>query len=152
MYSWYVSLLCQTLGGRSQISNWISDILTYCPRCPNCDKFYTSRCSVSGQERLVPPSPLSDQIVLIGSFCPSTSPGVNWEQNDTKNIEMFIKFFDTGHCTHTYLDYMRNGEPLETVRRIDIQISQLEHVWNMSITCLSVNLKLSNQLFQPSLV
>ena len=94
-------------------------------------------------------SPLSDQIVLIGSFCPSTSPGVNWEQNDTKNIEMFIKFFDTEHCTHTYLDYMRNGEPLETVRRIDIQISQSEHVWNMS---MSVNLKLSNQLFQPSLV
>ena len=93
--------------------------------------------------------PLSDQIVLIGSFCPSTSPGVNWEQNDTKNIEMFIKFFDTEHCTHTYLDYMRNGEPLETVRRIDIQISQSEHVWNMS---MSVNLKLSNQLFQPSLV
>ena len=133
MYSWYVSLLCQTLEGRSQISNWISDILTYCPRCPNCDKFYTSRCSDSGQGRLVSPSPLFDQILLIGSFCPSTSPRVKMYlvQNDIQNIEMFIKFFDTGHCTHTYPDYMRNGEPLETVRHIDIQISQfdLKHVF-----------------------
>lgn len=61
VYSWYVSLLCQTLEGRSQISNWISDTLTYCPPCPNCDKFYTSRCSDSGSSGAC--APLFDQIV-----------------------------------------------------------------------------------------
>lgn len=139
VYSWYVSLLCQTLEGRSQISNWISDILTYCPRCPNCDKFYTSRCSDAGQVRLVPPCPhllsLTKSCWLAASVhqpAPGYKICMYLVQNDIQNIEMFIKFFDTGHCTHTYPDYMRNGEPLKTVRRIDIQISQfdLKHVFS----------------------
>ena len=88
---------------------------------------------LGSREACVPISSL-DQILLIGSFCPSTSPRV-WMylvQNDIQNIEMFIKFFDTGHCTHTYPDYMRNGEPLKTVRRIDTQISQFDfkHVFS----------------------
>ena len=128
VYSWYVSLLCQTLEGRSQISNWISDILTYCPPCPNCDKFYTSGCSDSGSSEACA-VPLS--LTKLSSFCLSTSSGQDWDQNDIQNIEVFMKFLVTEHCTHTYPDYMRNGEPLETVRHIDIQISQfdLKHVF-----------------------
>ena len=126
VYSWYVSLLCQTLEGRSQISNWISDILTYCPPCPNCDKFYTSGCSDSGSSETC--APLFDQIVQSLSV---NQPWARFGPNDIQNIEVFMKFLVTEHCTHTYPDYMRNGEPLETVRHIDIQISQfdLKHVF-----------------------
>ena len=79
-----------------------------------------------GQVRLVPLS-----LTKLCSLCLSTSPGLDWDQTDIQNVEVFMKFFVTGHCTHTSPDYMRNGEPLETVRRIDIQISQfdLKHVF-----------------------
>ena len=87
VYSWYVSLLCQTLEGRSQISNWISDTLTYCPPCPNCDKFYTSRCSDSGSSGACALS-----LTKLCSLCLSTSPGLDWDQIEIQNIEVFMNF------------------------------------------------------------